>query len=174
LRAVRARTLPLCFAALLPAFAAAYASSVAAQPPGALEGRRHHGRPLLERILERHADRLGLDEKTRERIDAITTAAREEGRRIHDRLRESRQEMHRLLAADDPDESAVMRQAEKIGGLETEAQKHRLRTMLQVRALLTPEQRRTLVQIHAERRARRGFGPPARAGSQSGAEKEPE
>jgi Spy/CpxP family protein refolding chaperone len=47
----------------------------------------------------------------------------------------------------------VMEKAEAIGGAETALQKERLRTMLAIRALLTPEQRRELVRIHEEFRA---------------------
>ncbi len=46
-----------------------------------------------------------------------------------------------------------MRQAERIGAAKTELKKERLRTMLSIRALLTPEQRRELVRIHEEMRA---------------------
>jgi Spy/CpxP family protein refolding chaperone len=59
--------------------------------------------------------------------------------------------MRRLLGQDRPDEAAVMQQAERIGALEIELHKQRLRTMLRIRALLTPEQRRELVTIHGER-----------------------
>jgi Spy/CpxP family protein refolding chaperone len=45
------------------------------------------------------------------------------------------------LEQEDPDEAAVMEQAEAIGALRTESRKQGLRTLLDVRALLTPEQR---------------------------------
>ncbi len=73
-----------------------------------------------------------------------------------------------LLSQDDPDEAAVMQQAETIGKVETEMHKHRLSTLLAVRALLTPEQRAELTRIREEMRGegrgrggwRRGPGPP--------------
>ena len=46
-----------------------------------------------------------------------------------------------------PDEAAVMQHADAIGQAETEMHKHRLATMLEIRALLTPEQRQELTQI---------------------------
>jgi Spy/CpxP family protein refolding chaperone len=49
--------------------------------------------------------------------------------------------MKTLLAHDTPDESAVMQQIDSIGLAETEMHKHRLGTMLEIRTLLTPEQR---------------------------------
>jgi Spy/CpxP family protein refolding chaperone len=134
----------------------------AAQPPPALGGPPHRGRPPFDRILERHAERLKLDEATREKIRAIGVETQTEARPIRDQLRESRDEMRRLLGQDIPDEAVVMRQAERIGSLETEMQKQRLRAMLRIRALLTPEQRQELVKIHEERRGRRRGRPDER------------
>ena len=77
-------------------------------------------------------------------------AARAEGRALHGQLREAREVLHTLLTADAPDEAVVMQQADVIGGLETALMKHRLRSMLQIRALLTPEQRAELESIREE------------------------
>lgn len=129
------------------------AACAVAQPPP--EPGHHRRRPPFEQILELHADRLNLDDATLEKIRAIAVEARKEARPLHERLRESREAMRRLLDQEPPDEGAVMEQAERIGTLEIEVQKQRLRTMLKIRALLTPAQRRELVKIHEERRRHR-------------------
>ena len=49
----------------------------------------------------------------------------------------------------------MLAKADEIGRAETALKKERLRTMLAIRALLTSEQRRELVRIHEEFRARR-------------------
>ena len=110
-------------------------------------------RPGIERILERNAERLHLDEATRERIRVVAEDGRKRSEPLHDRLHRLHDEMHEQLSADAPDADAVMAKAEEIGRAETELQKQRLRTMLAIRALLTPEQRRELVRIHEEFRA---------------------
>jgi Spy/CpxP family protein refolding chaperone len=107
-------------------------------------------------LLERHADRLHLDDATREQIRALAAAGRERSEPRHEVLRRLHDEMHALLSSDAPDTDAVMAKAEEIGRAETELHKERLRTMLAIRALLTPEQRSELVRIHEEWRARRG------------------
>ena len=61
--------------------------------------------------------------------------------------------MHDLLSQETPDESAVMQQAEAIGQAETELHKHRLGTLIKIRALLTDEQRAELIRIREETRA---------------------
>ena len=130
-------------------------STAAAQPPPGFGGRHHRrGGPSFDRFLERHAERLKLDDATRERIGTVGVEAMKEVQPLRQKLQDGRDEMRRLLEQDTPDEAAVMQQAERIGTLETELQKHRLRTMLRIRALLTPEQRQELVKIHEERRSR--------------------
>jgi Spy/CpxP family protein refolding chaperone len=128
------------------------AAAAAARPPGG--GPRHHGPPPIDRALERHADRLGLDDAARARIRELAEAGRAEQAELRDSLSARHEEMRALLDQDAPDEQAVLGQAERIGELETALQKERLRTMLKIRALLTPAQRAELVTIHQEMRER--------------------
>jgi Spy/CpxP family protein refolding chaperone len=120
--------------------------------------------PPIEVILEENADRLGLDPAVSQQIEAISIESRQRGEVIRGRLHAAHDQMRALLSQENPEEEAVMRQADTIGELETEARKDRLLGMLRVRALLTPKQREELVRIHEERRAerpRRGRrGPP--------------
>ncbi len=144
-----ARLVPL---TLLPVLVLA-ASLANARPPGE---RGHRGPPPIDRVLERHAERLGLEDAVRDEIRRIAAESRDESEPVRERLRELRKEMRSLLAAETPDESRVMEQAERIGAADVELEKHRLRATLRIRALLTKQQRDELVKIHDERRERRG------------------
>jgi len=145
-------------AALL--LAAGLALSASAVPAQERDGPPHRrGPPPIDRLLDRHAEQLGLDDETRVRIREIADASRGDAERIRAELRERHAELRQLLGARTPDRDAIMRQAERIGAAKTESQKHRLRTMLQIRALLTPEQREVLVRLHQERRRRREDAP---------------
>ena len=108
-------------------------------------------------MLEHHAERLGLDEATRAGIRTLAEASRPETEALEEQVHALREEMRGLLDQEQPDVDAVMRQADRIGAAEIELDKHRLRTLLAIRALLTPEQRRELVRIHEERMRERGF-----------------
>jgi Spy/CpxP family protein refolding chaperone len=66
-----------------------------------------------------------------------------------------RRELGGLLVAESPDREAVMAVADRIGATETALDKHRLATLLEVRAMLTPEQREELVSVFEERRRER-------------------
>ena len=127
-------------------------------PPGGPGGQ--HGR-----FLDAYADRVGLDEETREQIRQRYEASREQAEPIRAQLHDEHDALRQLLHEDDPDTEAVMARAELIGELETKMRKLRLATLLEVCAMLTVDQRAEMMAIHEERsqfRGRRhgGFGAP--------------
>jgi Spy/CpxP family protein refolding chaperone len=123
-----------------------------AEPPFG-KHRRHHE---PGRFIEEHAERLGLDGETLDSIQSIVESSRVRADDLHAEVRELHRQMHELLRQDAPDEAAVMQHADAIGQAETEMHKHRLATMLEIRALLTPEQRQELVRLREDFRERRG------------------
>jgi Spy/CpxP family protein refolding chaperone len=128
-----------------------------ARPPGPPP---HVGEPL-EHLVET----LGLDEATLAKVYQVIDAARAETRELRRKLHEAHQHMRTLLEQETPDEAAVMAQAGRIGTQRTEMEKQRLRTLLQVRALLTPEQRAKLLQaLRSRHRHERPEPPPPSEG----------
>ncbi len=107
-----------------------------------------------DRFIQEHASQLGLDEETVEAIEAIVDESREQAREVRGGLRDLHREMRDLLSQDTPDEAAVMEQAEAIGQAEVELHKHRLGALLEIRGLLTEEQRAELAGIREEMRKR--------------------
>jgi len=145
-----------------------FAFAALAQPPGpepppdgGPPGMGRRGPPPIGDVMERHADELGLDAATRASIQAIAARSREVEQPLDEQLRALHDEMRSLLQADSPKLDDVMQWADRIGAVETELKKQRLRTLLEVRALLSPEQRQKLVKIFEERKGRRhGWGGP--------------
>jgi protein CpxP len=138
-------------------------------PPDHAEYARPRGRrgpggpggPPPGRFIERQAERLGLDEETRSSIRTIADTSHAKGKEIRKSLRLAHREMRQLLQQDIPNEASVLQQAAKIGTLQGEEQQNRLQAMLQIRALLTPEQRQEIIQLRKENRPhrrRRGRG----------------
>ena len=109
------------------------------------------GPPGPDGLIEEHAERLGLDDEARAAIRAIVDASHERAAKLHEDHREARRALRDLLSQGLPDKATVMQQAEALGRIETEMTKHRLRTLLRIRALLTPEQREEMMAIHRER-----------------------
>ena len=104
------------------------------------------------RHFEMLAEQLELDEVTKGRVQGLLKQSREAAKAAKSSLRQERRKLRFLLDQDAPQERLVMRQADRLGRLKTELKKLRLRTMLRMRALLTPQQRDKLRKL---RRARR-------------------
>ena len=116
-------------------------------------GKHRLGPPHI--MFEKHAERLGLDAETLSQIRGISERAKEESSEFRTKYREAKTTMRKLLSADAPDKAAVMQQAEVMGEIRTGMRKHWLAALLDIRALLTPEQRQELIKIREERHSRR-------------------
>src|SRR5262245_46516015 len=90
--------------------------------PGEPHG--EHG-PILERVLERCAERLGLDDTTLTAIRTLAATSRQDEETLRAEIHQAHDTMRALLSQDKPEESAVMQQAERIGALELAQQKQR-------------------------------------------------
>jgi Spy/CpxP family protein refolding chaperone len=147
---MRLRCVPLAALALAALLVAGAAS---ARPPG----HGHHGHHGMDEqsFIQENAERLGLSEETRQAIQAIVEDSHARAAALHDEHREARRALKDLLSQDTPAEATVMAQADELGRTETALSKHRLATMLRIRALLSPEQRSQLLEIRREKHARK-------------------
>jgi len=113
---------------------------------------RPFGRHFEERF-DRHAKELGLDDETRRKIDALVEPTLPDRRARREQIHRERERLSELLSDAKPDLEAVLAQADAIVKLESEALKSRLRTTIEIRALLTPEQRVKLVSLSKQMRS---------------------
>jgi Spy/CpxP family protein refolding chaperone len=91
--------------------------------------------------LERMAAELELTAATKARIKAIVDGTRAEEQGLHQQLHKSRHALRRLLEQDLPREDEVMARADAIDAQMSKLHKLRLRTLLRIHRLLTPQQR---------------------------------
>ena len=117
------------------------------------------GGAMLDR-LESGVGSLGLQQKDLDAIYQIIDNARKERRPLDAQLRTAHQQMRTLLDSDSPSADAVTAQADTIGSLSTQLRKIDLRAAVQVRSMLTPDQRKQLGGMHA-RFGHGSGGPPA-------------
>ena len=88
---------------------------------------------------------------------------------IKAQLVDARADLNRKLNSAEPDFDEVMREADRVGALETQLKKHQLATLMSLRALLSPDQREGITRVFeivsARERARTkpGAGQRARA-----------
>jgi Spy/CpxP family protein refolding chaperone len=105
------------------------------------------------------AARLGVSETTLAKIKNLAFEAEQEAIGIQADVRREHLQLRRLMDAGEPDEKAVMKQIDVVAAEEARMHKNRVRLLLAVRKLLTPEQRVQLEALMAERRGRGRGGP---------------
>lgn len=133
-----------------------------ALPAAALaKGPHHHGPPgphpgRMVKMLERNADKLGLDAATLERIQKTVDAGADAGEALRGDVRTAHEALRTAMDADQPDKAEVLRLVERAGLARIALEQHRMAVMFDVRALLTPEQQAAIKQLRAEKRAERG------------------
>ena len=97
-------------------------------------------------------------------------ASGDEREALREQVHAAHQQMRALLEQEEPDVDAVLAQADVVGELHGALRKLKLRTMLGVRSLLTPEQRE---ELHEGRRfGRRGHFGDRRRGDRPGLEED--
>ena len=101
------------------------------------------------RFIAMHAEELELDDAMRVRIESVVEDTRSEAEKLRRAERQAARTLRQLLELDEPNEQAVMDQANIVGELESQQRVLRIRAMLEIRSLLTPEQRSKLVELRS-------------------------
>jgi len=116
-----------------------------------------HGGPAGPELflMERYAEQIGLDEAEIAAIRQAVRASHPEMMALHEEMRAARAKLGELLQQESPDSASVMAQAEVLNSLEGKMLELRLRKTLEIRGMLTPEQRAELVRILDEHRQAR-------------------
>lgn len=158
----------LAAAALLAA-----AASAGAQPaPG--PGFGSH-RPPMERMLgsegahgswwnnPKVVDRLKLTDDQRKAMDQILLQHRETLIDMHANVQKAELAMEPLMSADQPNESAILAQIDKVAQARAELEKANARFLLELRGKLNPDQWKDLQAMRSERRQGAAPGPDGRS-----------
>jgi Spy/CpxP family protein refolding chaperone len=126
-----------------------------AQGPGSGPGIGHgfgEHRPPMERAFRfegthrqfwnnpRLVEQLKLTDEQRKEMDAILLSNREQLIDLHATEEKAELEMQPLMSADQPNETAILAQIDKIAGTRAELEKANARFLLAIRAKLTPDQ----------------------------------
>ncbi len=106
--------------------------------------------------IERKIAALEVDEEKRAAAYAVVDKARSARRGLEAELRTARERMRSMLDGEAPSEEEVLAQAERIGALETELHRDRLKTMLAVRSIVGAEAWKK-VEKRRDRAGRRGM-----------------
>jgi len=114
--------------------------------------------------LERLADRLGLSDAQRASIRKLWTEGQQDRLTARKELMRVRNELRGEMLKDNPDTRRVEGLSQQIGDLQTRMRTSRLTMRIQIRKVLTPEQRDQLMLMRMHRGFGRGAG-DGRAGA---------
>lgn len=117
-----------------------------ARPPGPPKGP-----PPMAHVVERHAAEIGLDPEVQDAIEQIDREGRELARPLRDDLRSAHEALRAAMESDQPDRATVLARAAAVGDAEARLREHHLTEAMDILALLTVEQRRTLRSLRPER-----------------------
>ena len=112
------------------------------------KGRRGAG---FQKMLEQ----LDLSNEQSEQIKAIKERAQANGEGLREQMRAEKQEMRSLLQSDTSN-AVLTQQHQKLQNLRQQLGNNRFETMLQVREVLTPEQRSKMAELIGQKSGRRG------------------
>ncbi len=104
-------------------------------------------------------EKLKLTDDQRKAMDAILLAHRERLVDLRANLEKSELQLQPMMSEDQPNESGILAQVDKIAAARTELERANARFLLDIRAKLTPDQWKTVRESWAERMQRRGMGP---------------
>ena len=116
------------------------ALEASAHPKG---GKRHHGKAWKTEFRDRMAE-LNLSENQKERIAEVRESHQRERIQTQADLRLARLELRKLMRAEDPNQDAIDDQIDRMSSIRAEMMKSRVDQRLEVREILTPEQRNQL------------------------------
>lgn len=116
--------------------------------PGAKRMGRGEG---MSKMLEQ----LNLTPEQSEQIETIKTESRAQNDALHQDMETIREEMRSLLASDASVEQ-LREQHQRMQEVHQKLSDNRFETMLQIREVLTPEQRSQMADLMSEKRTRRG------------------
>jgi len=102
--------------------------------------------------MDEQAVALGLGAESQAELDAVMVQARQRRQLLEIQKHESYRALEKLFEEPLPDQEAVMAQIDELAALEAEAHRDWVSTRLEMRRLLTPEQREKLVRMQTERR----------------------
>ena len=126
--------------------------TASALPPENGPQGKHRGPPPPHEVIRKHADELGIDQDTVDQVVDIAEDAKDDMRSLHAKIRQESRALHTLLSADSPNETTVFQQVDRLKAAEAAQQKRQLAVLMDIRALLTPEQLDAIKALHQRMR----------------------
>ncbi len=107
------------------------------------------------RLMKKNAKEIGLSEATVAKIDAAIEAGKAEEEKLREQGRTAIGELNEILAKNLPSEKELMAASGKAGEIASKSRVLKMKSVLEIRSLLTPEQLEKFMEIRKKATARR-------------------
>ena len=114
------------------------------------------GRGYRGKKIKKLTEKLDLTEEQSTQIEAIQEKYRAANEENYQQLKQAREEMRSLLSSD-ANPNQLRQQHQEMQSLRQQLGNNRFEAMLEVREVLTPEQRQQMADMMAQRRGKRGY-----------------
>ena len=110
------------------------------------------GDPIVRMVTNKKvAEKIGLTEEQKAKIEEINKALRDNAEELHKKVCEAMERQAELLKADKVDEAAVMAEIDKAFEVRKELAKRQTKRIIDIKALLTPEQVKKALEAFKDR-----------------------
>ena len=116
-----------------------------ATPSGFAEGR----------LMKKKATEIGLSEEDVAKLDTVIEAVKAEEEKIRESSKTAIDELNEILAKNLPSEKELMAASNKVGENASKSRALKMKSVIQIRSLLTPEQLEKFMEIRKKATARR-------------------
>jgi Spy/CpxP family protein refolding chaperone len=106
-------------------------------------------------MMKKKAKEIGLSEETIAKIDAAIEANNAAEKKLREENRDALIKLNEVLSKNLPSEKELMAAADKVGGLASKSRAQKMKSVLEVRSLLTAEQLEKFMELRNKARARR-------------------
>jgi Spy/CpxP family protein refolding chaperone len=105
--------------------------------------------------MKNKASEIGLSEEDVAKIDAAIEAVRAEEEKLREPSKAAFDKLNEVLAKNLPSEKELMAAADKVGENASKSRALKMKSVIQIRSLLTPEQLEKFMEIRKKATARR-------------------
>jgi Spy/CpxP family protein refolding chaperone len=107
------------------------------------------------RLMKKKAKEIGLSEETVAKIDAVIKAGKAEEAKLREESMAAIVELNELLAQNLPSEKELMAAANKVGANAEKSRELKMKSVIEMRSLLAPEQLEKFMEFRKKATARR-------------------
>ena len=107
------------------------------------------------RLMKKNAKELGLSEDDVTKIDAVIKVGRGEEQKLREQNEVAIGELNKILAQNLPNEKELMAASDKVGEIALKSRALKIKSVIEMRSLLTPEQLEKFMELRRKATARR-------------------